>query len=447
MLPALSTIVLGSLVIVLAAAERHSVLSPTSYRAHLFPSWLAGPLRNLAPWLPHGVGGQNLVFSAVMLVLFGAYMLAVWAAPAMSQRALVTALAALHAVFFLSPPQPLTDVFNYLNYGRMGAVHGLNPYAHLPASEFASDPAGILSNWHHLTSPYGQLFTLFTYALTPLGVPLSFWVFKALLGAASVGVLRLVWVLAGQVGRDPVRAVALVGLNPLVLVWGLGGDHNDFFMVVLLLGAVNLMLSRRERLGAAALVAAVAVKASAGALLPPLIFAGERRARALAAALVATLAGAVISLLAFGAHGPGVRVQSSIVSGLGGPNIVGLLLGRGGADAPVRTAMSGLLVLVALGCGAWAWRRRAEAIDAAALAAAAFLVTVGWSLPWYVLWLLPFAALARRRRLRIAALVASLYLMVVWLPSFQRFLHHVDWYPTDTPVGHANDDYTKRLLR
>ncbi len=104
----------------------------------------------------------------------------------------------------------------------MGVVHHLNPYGVVPALEPHSDPSFALSNWHHLLSPYGPLFTLLTYALVPLGVHLSFWVLKLLVGAASLATLALVWRCAQALGRSPAAAVAFVGLNPIVLIWGLG---------------------------------------------------------------------------------------------------------------------------------------------------------------------------------------------------------------------------------
>ena len=62
-------------------------------------------------------------------------------------------------IFLLSPPLNLTDVFNYLNYGRMEYVYHLNPYTTIPALEPHNDPTFLLSNWHGLLSPYGPLFT------------------------------------------------------------------------------------------------------------------------------------------------------------------------------------------------------------------------------------------------------------------------------------------------
>ena len=56
------------------------------------------------------------------------------------------------------------------------------------------------------------------------------------------------WKCARLLGRDPVAAIVLVGLNPIVLVWGLGGDHNDFLMVFfIVLGFYLLLRARRDR--------------------------------------------------------------------------------------------------------------------------------------------------------------------------------------------------------
>ncbi len=47
----------------------------------------------------------------------------------------------MHAIFFLAPPLALTDVFNYVNYGRMEVVHHLNPYTTIPILEPHNDPS------------------------------------------------------------------------------------------------------------------------------------------------------------------------------------------------------------------------------------------------------------------------------------------------------------------
>ena len=103
------------------------------------------------------------------------YLVPFVAAPRLRARWVIAAVVALHAIFFLAPPLSYTDVFNYINYGRMGVVHHLNPYVTLPAAEPHTDLSFALSNWHHLRSPYGPLFTLLTDAIVPFGVKVSLW--------------------------------------------------------------------------------------------------------------------------------------------------------------------------------------------------------------------------------------------------------------------------------
>ena len=100
---------------------------------------------------------------------------------------MIAAIVAVHAIFFLAPPLALTDIFNYVNYGRMEVVHHLNPYTTIPILEPHNDPSYALSNWHQLLSPYGPLFTLLTFAVVPLGVAASFWALKGVLALASLG--------------------------------------------------------------------------------------------------------------------------------------------------------------------------------------------------------------------------------------------------------------------
>src|ERR1019366_4863653 len=174
-------------------------------------------------------------------------------APRLPLRWIVAAILAVHVIFLLSPPLALTDLFNYVNYGRMEVVHHLNPYTTIPISEPHNDPSYILSNWHQLLSPYGPLFTLLTFAVVPLGVAGSFWALKGILALASLATIFLVWRCAQMLGRNPRAAIVLVGLNPIVLVWGLGGDHNDFLMLAcIMLGFYLLIRGSGDRRDAGA---------------------------------------------------------------------------------------------------------------------------------------------------------------------------------------------------
>ncbi len=264
---ALWTIVLCSALIVLTAAARPTFLSATT-RAHYFPAWMAGPLGGLAPALARS-GSLKALFSAAIVLTFCCYLVAFTRAEHLRPRTVLVAILAVYAIFLLAPPLALTDVFNYLDYARMEVVHHLNPYTTIPALEPHNDPAFALSNWHGLLSPYGPLFTIVTFALAPLSLGAFFWSFKVLLLVTDLGILLLVWKcatllqrqpLAGRFGPsegtgprrglapaalNPLAAVILVALNPVVLVWGLGGDHNDFLTVFFIMLGFYLLLKAR----------------------------------------------------------------------------------------------------------------------------------------------------------------------------------------------------------
>src|SRR6202011_6139470 len=91
-----------------------------------------------------------------------------------------------HVVLALGPPLLSQDVFGYLAFARMGALHGLAPYTHFPA-DAAGDPVFAFLGWPFQHSPYGPLFTLLSYAFVPLGLAGGLWAFKALAVLASLG--------------------------------------------------------------------------------------------------------------------------------------------------------------------------------------------------------------------------------------------------------------------
>jgi hypothetical protein len=451
---ALATIVLCALLVVIVAANRPT-FAPT--HAHFFPGWLAGPLGGLWPGFPRGTTAVKDVFTFSLAAMYVSYLLGLKYVPRLPARWAIAAIAVVYAVLFLSPPLALTDIFNYVNYGRMEIVHHLNPYTTTPVLEPHNDPSFDLSNWHQLLSPYGPLFTMMTFALVPLGVAASFWAIKGILVAASFGTLALVWMCARLLGRDPMQAIVFVGLNPVVLVWGLGGDHNDFIMVFLIVLGFYLLLRAKAAqaaapfaLGAgAAFVAAVAVKASAGILLPVVLaaLAHERRVlvRVAAGMLGAGALLAVGSVAAFGLHLPDLSTQGRLVTNVSVPNLIGLALGSGGETDTLRHVLSGVLIAwIACAC-VLAWRTR-DAIAPSGWASVALLVTLSWVLPWYVIWVLPMAALSRSRALRTTALGLGVYLMLAWAPLTANVFDAIGFHPEKTSLGRLHQRYVKELL-
>jgi hypothetical protein len=471
----LLVIVGGSLIVVVAAANRPSLLSPTTH-TNFFPGWMAGPLGGLVPWLTGNGTALRYVFTGAIVLMYVAYVVALKRARRLPARWVIATILVVHAIFLLAPPLALTDVFNYINYGRMEVVHNLNPYTTIPISEPHSDPSFALSNWHQLLSPYGPLFTLITFAVVPLGVAGSFWALKCILAAASLATIYLVWRCARLLGKDPVPAIAFIGLNPIVLVWGLGGDHNDFLTMFMIMLGFYLLLRLRagssgepaERaaqggelrgwraaispagIGAgSAFATAAGIKASAGILIPVVLAGLVRTPRRLGPVVLGMVtAGAlvgVVSLIAFGLHIPDLNTQSRLVTNESVPNLIGLLVGAGGENETVRVVMSTILGCSVLLCCALAWRMR-DAIAASAWVSVALLVTLSWVLPWYVLWVLPLAALAGSRRLRNVTLVLGVYLIIAWAPASNLLWNEIGFRPERTPLGHLHQRYVKELL-
>ena len=482
----LVVIVACCLLIVLVAADRPSIIAATTTQGY-YPHWMAGPLGGLWPSLTRNGQALKYLFSGCIVLMYVSYLLGLRYVPRLSACWAIAAVLAVHAIMFLSPPLALTDVFNYVNYGRMEVVHHLNPYTTIPVLEPHSDPSYAISNWHQLLSPYGPLFTLITFAVVPLGVAASFWVLKGLLMLTSLGIVLLVWRSARLLGRDPVAAIVFVGLNPIVLVWGLGGDHNDFLMMFcVVLGFYLLLLARygahgSHRRGADALdageahasgasvaagaearrlspvligagasfVAAVAIKASAGVLLPVVLAALLHRRRDLVQVVLGMALGALVfgaaSVAAFGPHLPDLATQGRLVTMVSIPNLLGLALGLGGETETLRVLLSGVLVVCVAACSWMGWRRR-ESLAAAGWASVALLVTLSWVLPWYVLWVLPLAALAGSRRLRLAALLIGVYLIVAWAPATGIAFDAIGFHPEKTSIGRLHQRYVKELL-
>ncbi len=469
----LIAILAGCLLVVVASADRPSFLAATS-TGHYFPHWMAGPLGGLWPSLTRSTTGLRWLFTAPIVLMFASYLVGLRYVPLLRARWVIAAIVAAHAIMFLSPPLALTDIFNYINYGRMEVVHNLNPYTTIPVLEPHNDPSYAPSNWHQLLSPYGPLFTLITFIVVPLGVAMSFWLLKGLLMLTSLGIVFLVWRSARLVGRDPVAAIVFVGLNPIVLIWGLGGDHNDFLMMFCVVLGFYLLLRTGcmpgvaggqddsgaktaevrlwspALLGAgAAFVAAVAIKASAGILLPVVLAALLHRRRDLLQVVAGMALGAVVlglaSVIAFGPHFPDLATQGRLVTMTSIPNLFGLALGAGGETTTMRVLLSGVLIVAVAACSLLAYRQR-ESLTAAGWASIALLVTLSWVLPWYVLWILPLAALSSSRRLRVAAVLMGVYMILAWAPLNANVFNAIGFHPEKTALGRLHQRYVKELL-
>ncbi|HTX31654.1 MAG TPA: glycosyltransferase family 87 protein [Solirubrobacteraceae bacterium] len=438
---AMISVILGAGAIVAFAVSGPSTLVPRSNE--VFPGWEAGPLHALFHGLPSAPKTLGWGLSGVLVVMLLAYFVILAAARSLSLRTIVVGILALHLILLMSPPLQLTDMFNYLGYARLGALHGLNPYTHVIKDEL-NDPVYLMSTWHNLSSPYGQLFTAATYLL-PLGsLAVSYWLVKTITVLASLAFLALVWQCARMLGRDPRVAVVFVAFNPIYLVYAIGGFHNDFFMLIPSLGAVALLLARRDRTAGAVLMLAVFVKFTAILLLPFLLVAvlpDRRRAlQILLGAVAAAIPLALLSVALFGFSLPNLQDQSTLLTWFSIPNVVGLLLGSGGSPALLRLFDVAVVVAVIV-----LLRRRGDWIARAGWATLALIASLAWLMPWYVIWLAPLAALSSSYRLRQVTLALTVFLVLTFLPATQIIIQAQGFNPLGTPAGHASSLLQKQL--
>jgi alpha-1,6-mannosyltransferase len=410
-----AAIVVTTFGIAAGAASRPSRYVPA--RSGGFPDWLSGPFHSLG--LP--LSGSR--FQTLMLVMCAAYLVVVLCAREIPGWWLAAGIVIAHVLLVLGPPLLSQDVFGYLGFARLGALHGLDPYTS-SAHDIPGDPVFPFVGWPNAQSPYGPLFTLGTYALVPLGLSASLWALKLIMAAASLGAIALVARAAQRLGHSPRTAAAFMGLNPVLLVLAVGGDHND--TLILLLVAMALLLGSgavaNRRWGTGALVAAVGVKASAGLVLPFLMLdparARERLRLALSVALsLLVLVG--VGLIGFGTHALGfldaVRDQQQLIAVHSIPAETARLVGLGGLPDWWRRAWDAIFV-VALVLALWRTARGADWRVAAGWATLALLLSTAWLLPWYAVWVLPLAAVAGDGRLRAATLLFCAYAVLIHLP-------------------------------
>jgi uncharacterized membrane protein len=388
---------------------------------------------------PFGLGGPNLHVGwlmAVLTVMFGSYVLVIRAADRLAPRHVLMAIAALVALVLLAPPLLSTDVFSYQAYARMWTSYGTNPYLSGPYPVLSLDHLYnyLGAKWVLTPTSYGPLFTLLSAPLGNLSanehvaIAASALAYKAIAALACLGTLTLIWNAARLRGLNPVRGVALFGLNPLVVLYGVGGGHNDFLMLLLTTGGVYALLAHRERASGALIALGAGIKLTGFLLLPFMLASGvelgarTRRRSIIVGAAVAAVVVAVIGFVAFG------NGQFQLIATLRNvqqegdwhsiPGFLNLGLGL-----TTLSHVAGLILgVIFVAAFVWllrrVWRGEMDWIDGAAWATFVMLLTASSLLPWYVAWLLPLVALCTDRRLWRYALIFTGWMLLITMLGY-----------------------------
>lgn len=389
------------------------------------PGWLLGIFRFGGAESLAGDNAGWLYWSGLMVAMT-LYAVLVWLAPSISMRWLWGAIIGLHVVFLLGPPLLSQDVFSYIAYARLGVVHHLNPYGFRPF-DIPQDPVFGFAGSKDAVDVYGPWFTLLTYPLAWLSVAAAFWSLKVLAFASSLGLVAVVRSIADRVDADAARAIVLVGLCPATLVHVVGGAHNEALTMLILFAGIAIALSRNERTGGFVSALAVGVKASAIVPLPFMLLGTRDRPRMIVGMLSSGVVTVALALIAFGTDSlNGLNLISSNQdrssrwslphkAGDGLHAVVGSI-DRADATDAFRLLFVALLALAVL----WLlWRTYEQPptwIANAGWATFGVLLASAWLVPWYLLWLLPFTALARDRWLTVATVLFAAYTMVIAIP-------------------------------
>lgn len=413
-------------------AQRRSIAAASAALAlALLSVPLAAPGLRLVPgadagdpgWLTGLYGGgfalSTDAYEAFLLAAVLAWALLLALPGALGRRVVVGLAGALIVLFALAPPLLSLDVFSYISYARLGAEHGLNPYTHAPEA-IPTDPAAMrVQDFSDSVSVYGPLFTLLSYPLGMLGVPAAMWSLKAIAALSLAGIAAVCARLARLRGVDPVAAVTFVALNPLMLVHVVGGAHNDGLMVLLAMLGVVAALTARPALAGIGLVTAIAIKAAA-ALYVPFALAGARggeRSRLLGGLLAAGVAVAAVGLAVFGTD---VLEALGVAGGNQGTvshwSVPATLSRLSGIDVDALRALLALAYAAAV-VSLLVWVvRGADWVRAAGWAAFGLLVASAYMAPWYLVWLLPVAAVSRDRALQVGAVAFTVFQVANGIP-------------------------------
>ena len=398
---------LGALALVaLPLAAPGPALVPASGLAQ--PRWLLGVYGR-------GFGLGAKPYLGLLIAAFVGYLAVIATADRLPRRLLWAAIAGLVGLFVLAPPLLSRDVFSYISYGRL-TEDGLDPYVSVPADQ-PTDPVLAFVGWRHTPSTYGPVFAVATYPLGLIGVAPALWTLKVLSGLAVLALAAVTAHIASIRGGDPQRSAAMVALNPLVLVHVVGGPHNDSLMILAMMGGVALLVSGRPFKGGVALALAFGLKASALFAVPFAIAGNGRRARLVGSLAVAGAVITAMALAAFGSHAAEAARLVSQTQALANHYSLPATLAQltGVSVHPVRAVALASYLAFVMWLLVWTVRG-GDWVRATGWAAFGLLVSSGWLMPWYVIWALPLAAVARDRLLTSSVLALCAIQLVNRLP-------------------------------
>lgn len=421
-------VALVGLLVLAAPAVRWLV--PIGAPGSRLPDWIVGPLSPLAG---NRLPGGPPVGWAILLLITLSWLIVLTDCESLALKPVMWSIGIIYGLLLIAPPLLSTDVFTYLSAGRLQVLHGVNPYLHGPVVR-PQDPVFAWTGlvWCDTPTVYGPAFSLLSAGLAGFGLAFGLWSMKLIAALSAVACAALVWSIAKRLGRPAMTAMIFVALNPVLLAHGIGGAHNDLMMLAAVLFAVRLVIDAKPVHAGAVLAGAMAIKPTAGLVLPFLIIGareyalrGGRRCAAGFAGAGAVLAGIGFAIYGFSWLAVPITISRGPARQVGVlESIPGMFAGylRLGTIGPVASAVlvSAAVVAIALAVR-FALAREGRWITAAAIGVMTTLAFATQLHAWYILLALPFAALSPDARVRKAAVAMTVTVLLV-IPAIRGIL-------------------------
>jgi hypothetical protein len=356
--------------------------------------------------------------------------------PEVTPATLAKVMAVWIAPLVAAPPLLSRDVYSYAAQGEMMSRH-ISPYLYGPVV-LGDTPFQTLSHgvWSNTASPYGPLFLGLAGGLVRLAhhqVAPSLLLFRLISVAGVIAAAACVPPLARHCGRPAAPAFVLGPMNPLILLFVVGGVHNEGLLLGLTAFGVLLAVRRRWTLALVLCTLAAAVKAPA--LLPVGYIAwawcresagfwvGARRAAATVLTVVGTFA--LLNHLTglgwgwlrdVGAPAQVFSWTTPVDLGAVGAHSVAAWIGIGFAMGSVTAALHTLGLVAATFIALAIWWRSRRCLNVGAIGVSlAIIALLGPTVQvWYLTWGLVFLAAAATSRWQVRIARSSIVLTFVY---------------------------------
>ena len=373
---------------------------------------------------PQGSQVPNIFLLSLAFLGFGVVVWAGRTRGVLSRRAVVLASAVLLGVACIVPPIQSGDVWSYASYGRMVSKYHDSPYSHAP-SDYAGDP--IISRtapiWATQSSIYGPLWIALSAPGTWLAgnSPLANRLWFSIMAALAVAMAM--WLVFRET-HGSALAIALLGVNPFVVVSVVNGAHND--AVVGLGVLIATLLAERGRWVWCGIALGLAVSIKLPVALCVLALGmwawnkrGHRAAGAMAGAAAATVA--VFYLVAGGTSAlVPVRKASVMLSGASVWRAARDVMFQprvGAAWAQQLAEVAGAITIAAALWMVWRYRTKHHPAIVIGVVVLLYGLISAYMLPWYFAWGLIPLAVAWRSRTAVAVAVFAALLNLGYIPD------------------------------